>query len=209
MKVAASRYPEETMPDLELQLAPPPDHNRLIPKLLAAALVMIVVGLAIFLLNPRKTAEISIQKIDLFAAHTEFTAMPSASHLIGALPTSEDDVYVVATLRITDKLRLPIFLATASATLTTADGATVEATVISPLDLPRLEVTFPQLLPLVSPPAAPPIRFEDAVAPGATRVGTVVLLFPQTSEKAWKAKKSATLTIQLAHDAAPITIALP
>jgi hypothetical protein len=209
VKVAASRYSEETMTDTELQLAPPPDHNPLIPKLLVAALVMIVVGVAVFLLNPRKTAEISIQKIDLFAAHTEFTAMPSASHLIGARPTSEDDVYVVATLRITDKLRLPIFVATASATMTTADGSAVEATVISPLDLPRLEVTFPQLLPLVSPPAAPPIRFEDAVAPGATRVGTVVLLFPQTSEKTWKAKKSAALTIQLAHDAAPITIPLP
>ncbi len=209
MKSAASRYPDGTMPDLQLQLAPPPDHKRLIPKLLVAAVVMIVVGVAVFLLNPRKTAEISIQKIDLFAAHTEFTAMPSASHLIGARPTSEDDVYVVATLRITDKLRLPIFLATTSATMTTAEGSTVEATVISPPDLPRLEVAFPQLLPLVSPPAAPPIRFEDAVAPGATRVGTVLLLFPQTSEKAWKAKKSATLTVQLAHDAAPITIPLP
>ena len=196
------------MPAPELQLAPPPDHNRLIPKLLVAALVMVVVGVAVFLLNPRKTAEISVEKIDLFAPHTEFTAMPSASHLIGARPTSEDDVYVVATLRITDKLRLPIFLATASATMTTADGSTVEATVISPLDLPRLEGTFPQMLPLVSPPAATPIRFEDAVTPGATRVGTVVLLFPQTSEKAWKAKKSATLTVQLAHDAAPITIPL-
>jgi hypothetical protein len=208
MKDAAARYPEETMPDFGLQLAPPPDHNRLIPKLLVAGLVMIVVGVAVFLLNPRKTAEISVEKIDLFAPHTEFTAMPSASHLIGAQPTSEDDVYIVATLRITDKLRLPIFLATASATMTTAEGSTVEATVISPLDLPRLEETFPQLLPLVSSPAAPPIRFEDAVAPEATRVGTVVLLFPQTSAKAWQAKKSATLTIQLAHDAAPITIPL-
>jgi hypothetical protein len=173
---------------------------------------MIVVGAAVVLLNPRKTAEISVQKIDLFTPHTEFTAMPSASHIshiIGAPADSEDDVYVVATLRITDKLRLPIFLASTSATMTTASGATVEATVISPLDLPRLEETFPQILPLVSPPAAPPIRFEDAVAPGATRVGTVVLLFPQTSEKAWQAKKSATLTLQLAHDAAPITIALP
>ncbi len=209
MKGTPSRYPDETMPDLQLQLAPPPDRNRLIPKLLIAALVMIVVGVAVFLLNPRKTAEISVEKIDLFAPHTEFTALPSASHLIGARPTSEDDVYVVATLRITDKLRLPIFLATASATMTTAEGSTVEATVISPLDLPRLEETFPQLLPLLSPPAAPPIRFEDAVEPGATRVGTVLLLFPQTSAQAWQTKKSATLTIQLAHDAAPITIPLP
>jgi hypothetical protein len=170
---------------------------------------MIVVGVAVYMLNPRKTAEITVQKTELFTPHTEFKQAPSSSQIIGAPAESEDDVYVVATLRITDKLRLPIFLTSTSATMTTDAGSTLEATVISPLDLPRLEETFPQILPLVSAPASPPIRFEDAVSPGETRVGTVVLLFPQTSAKAWQEKKSATLTVGLAHDAAPIQVALP
>ncbi len=193
----------------DLKLAPPADTNRLIPKLILAGVVMVVVGAAVYLLNPRKTAEITVQRTQLFAPHTEFKEMPGIGHIIGAPAVSEDDVYDVVTLSIADKLRLPIFLASNSATMTTAAGSTVEATVISPSDLPRLEQTFPQILPLVSLPAAPPLQFQDAIAAGTTRVGTIVLLFPQTSEKDWRAKKSATLTVYLAHDAAPIPIALP
>jgi hypothetical protein len=191
----------------DLQIAPPLDQNRLIPKLVIAGVVMILIGVAVYLLNPRKTAEIKVQKTELFAPHTELKQMPSSSQMIGAPPESEDDVYVVATVSITDKLRLPIFLDSVSATMTTDTGST-QATNVSPLDLPRLEQIFPQITPLVSPPAAPPLRFEDAVSPGATRVGTIVFLFPQISAKAWSAKKSATLTVNLAHDAAPINVPL-
>ncbi|MGD0648247.1 MAG: hypothetical protein ABR971_09670 [Acidobacteriaceae bacterium] len=193
----------------DLQLAPPPDSHRLIPMLVIAAIVMTAVGVAVYMLNPRKTAEITVQKTELFAPHTEFKQTPSSSNIIGAAEVFEDDVYVVATLRIRDKLRLPIFLTNTSATLTKDDGTTLEATVISPLDLPRLEETFPQILPLVSAPAPPPLQFEDAIEAGTSRAGTVVLLFPLTSEKQWHAKKSATLTVHLAHDAAPIEVALP
>jgi hypothetical protein len=196
------------MPEPDLKLAPPPDHNRLIPKLLIAGAVMVIIGVAVYMLNPRKTAEITVQKTELFTPHTEFKQMPSSSQIIGAAAETEDDVYVVATLGITDKLRLPISLDSVSATMTSDAGST-EATVISPLDLPRLEQTFPQIRPLVTPPAASPLRFQDAVSPGETRVGTVILLFPQISAKAWTAKKSATLTIHLAHDAAPIDVPLP
>jgi hypothetical protein len=193
----------------DLKLAPPADTHRLIPMLVIAAIVMTAVGVAVYMLNPRKTAEITVQKTELFAPHTEFKQTPSSSQIIGAAAVSEDDVYVVATLRIQDKLRLPIFLTNTSAAMTKNDGTTLEATVISPLDLERLEQTFPQILPLVSAPAPPPLQFEDAIAAGTTRVGTVVLLFPQTSEKQWRAKNSATLTVRLAHDAAPIEVALP
>ncbi len=197
------------MMEPDLKLAPPTDGNRLIPKLVIAGAVMIVVAAAVYWLNPRKTAEITVQKTELFAPHTVFNELPSSSKVIGAQAETEDDVYVVATLRIEDKLRLPITLTNTSATVTTRAGSTIEATVVSSVELPRLEEMFPQILPLVSPPAAPPLQFEDAIAAGATRVGTVVLLFPQTSEKDWHAKQSATLTVHLAHDAAPIAVTLP
>lgn len=191
----------------DLKLAPPPDRHRLLPTLILAGIVMVAVAIAVYMLNPRKTAEISVEKTELFAPHTVFEAAPGG-RVIGTAAESEDDVYIVATLRIEDKLRLPIFLTNTSATLTRDDGTTVEATVISPLDLPRLEQTFPQITPLVTPPAAPPLQFQDAIPAGATHTGTVLLLFPQTSGQQWHAKKFATLTVHLAHDAAPITVPL-
>ena len=196
------------MLESDLQIAPPPDENHLIPKLVIAGVVMIFLGVAIYFLNPRKTAVITVQKTELFAPHTEFKQMPGSSKIIGTPAQAEDDVYVVATVSITDKLRLPIFLDSVSATMTTDTGST-QATDVSALDLPRLEQIFPQITPLVSPPAAPPFRFEDSVSPGETRVGTLIFLFPQLSAKAWAAKKSAILTVHLAHDAAPINVPLP
>jgi hypothetical protein len=192
----------------DLQIAPPPDDNPIIPKLVIAGVVMILIGVAVYMLNPRKTAVITVQKTQLFAPHTEFKQMPGSGQIIGAQAESEDNVYVVATVSITDKLRLPIFLDSVSATMTTDTGST-QATNVAPLDLPRLEQIFPQITPLVRQPAAPPLQFQDAVSPGATRVGTLVFLFPQISAKAWAAKKSATLTVNLAHDAAPIEVPLP
>jgi hypothetical protein len=196
------------MLESDLQIAPPPDDNPLIPKLVIAGVVMIIICVAVYMLNPRKTAEITVQKTELFAPHTEFKQMPGSGQIIGAPAESEDNLYVVATVSITDKLRLPIFLDSVSATMTTDTGST-QATNVSPLDLPRLEQIFPQISPLLSPPTAPPLRFQDAVSPGATRVGTLVFLFPQKSAKAWAAKKSATLTVNLANDAAPINVPLP
>ncbi len=174
---------QEPIVEQDLQIAPPPDPNPLIPKLLIAGAVMILIGAGAYLLNPRKTAEITVLKTDIFAPHTEFKQMPGDGQIIGAPAQSEDDVYVVATVSIADKLRLPIFLDSVSATMT-SDNDSLQATNVSALDLPRLEQTFPQITPLVSPPAAPPLRFEDAVSPGTTRVGTIVFLFPKTSAKA-------------------------
>lgn len=196
------------MPVPDLQLAPPPDRNALIPKLVIAAVVMIVVGVAVYFLNPRKTAEIKVDKVEIFAPHTVTKPAPGDGHIMGTAAESEDDVYAVATISITDKLRIPLLFDSASATLTTNGGST-SATVISPLDLPRLEQTFPEIAPLVNPPAAAPLQYQDTIEPGTTHTGTVLLLFPQTTEAAWKSKTSATLSIRLAHDTVPLQVALP
>ena len=82
------------MQDLDLQIAPPLDRNSSVPKFLIAAAVMIVAGIAVFMLNPRKTADISVQKVELFAPHTEMNATPGVNQIIGAAASSEDDLYV-------------------------------------------------------------------------------------------------------------------
>ncbi len=197
------------MPSTLLQIAPPTDQNRLLPKILTAGVIMAIVAVAVFLLNPHRTAVLSIQKVQTFSPHTEFAATPGgANKVIGEQASTEDDLYAVTTFSIANKLRLPIFLDSTSATMTTADGSTLQATIVSPQVLSRLETMFPQLTPLVA--AAPPALPADAaIAPGATQTDTVVLLFPQVAAKDWQSKKAAALTINLAHDAAPLTVNIP
>ncbi|MGC9197451.1 MAG: hypothetical protein ACP5E5_00765 [Acidobacteriaceae bacterium] len=190
----------------ELHLGPTQDRNRLLPKIVAAAAIMTILSATVYRLNPQRAPKVSIQKVAIFAPHTQMASPLRRFHVLGSAPESEDDVYVVATLAISNRMRSPVFVDGVSATMTAEDGSTVDATVIAPGDLARLETIFPQTLPMLTPPEAPPLRFEDLIHPGKTRRGTVVLLFPHTSAAAWQAKRSATLRVQLLHETAPILI---
>jgi hypothetical protein len=192
------------MPDLNLG---PAEERSYLPAILIAAAVLIVIAIAVFFLNPRKTADISVTKIDLYAPHTEFQATPSgpgASHVIGQGPSAEDDLYAVVTVSITDDLRLPLFIDGTSVTLTAADGSQTEAIGVPVTDDSRLEQTFPQLTPLLTNRFA----YGQQISPKQTATGSVLVLFSNTTEASWKARKSATVTLNLRNQA-PLTASLP
>lgn len=192
----------------ELNIGPAPERNY-VPAIVISAIALVVVVVLLFLLNPRKTTEISVDKIDLYSPHTQFQQMPGASHVIGVPAQVEDDLYVVATLRIQDKLRLPIFLGSHTATMVESDGTSIDATLVGPEDFKRLEEILPPLAPLLTQPQiGQPLKYSDEIDPGNPRVGYVLLLFPQVTEAQWRAKKSATLTYDL-RDQLPQTVQLP
>lgn len=186
----------------DLSLAPPRERG-MMPYVLIAVVVIAAIVTAVWFLNPRTTADLAVTKVDLFAPHTELKASRGAVHVVGTLQTAEDDLYVVANVRMTDKLRIPLFVSGAAATLTSADGSAMDATAIFPRDLARLEVTFPQVAQM----APHPLAFDE-IAPGTTSEGQVVFLFPGLTEDAWKQKKDATMEIHLEHQN-PLTVKLP
>jgi hypothetical protein len=195
------------MEDLDLQLAPPPDEGNPYMKWIIAAIAMVVIGLLVFLLNPRKVAELSVQKIDFYAPPA-VAATPDPVMYPGTTKAAEEDLYAVVTVAITDKLHLPIYPTSTSATYTAPDGSSVEGQFVSKEDLPRLLLEYPDLAPKLDAPAPPPIGYHYTIAPGATLVGTEVVAFQNVSVDKWKAKKSATLTINLSQEK-PITVDLP
>ncbi|MES2392908.1 MAG: hypothetical protein V4555_14780 [Acidobacteriota bacterium] len=174
----------------------------MMPYVLIAAAVLAVIAAAIYWVIPHKTAELTVTNVELFAPHTEFKAAPGAGHLIGAPGEVEDDLYVVATLRMTDKLRTPLFFDGMGATMVNNDAA-YELTTVRPTDLPRLEESFPQIAKLAPKPFS-----EDDLQPGETREGQVVVLVPSATADQWKQKKSATLTVRLHRQDAQM-VALP
>lgn len=180
--------------ETDLQLAPPEEEGNPATKWIIAAVVMVLIGVAIFVFNPRKTAEVSVDKVEFYQPPTQ-VATPDPVIYPGNTPPPEDDLYVVATVSITDKLRLPISPNASSATMINTDNTGMEARFVAAGDLPRLEQEFPALTPL----AVSPIETGETISPGQTRTGTVVLLFPQTTKAMWDKKKSAELTINLAR----------
>ena len=179
----------------KLKLVSENEAERPYTKFIIGGAVMTSVVVAIFVFNPWKTADIKLIKADVFAPHTEFKQLQGTTHVLGSAPAAEDDLYIVATVHITDKLRLPIFLNDYSAMLINPDGTQLNATAIAPRDLTRLEETFPALTPM----AQNPLTTREPIQPGESREGTIVLQFPGLTAAAWNGKKSATLTIDLTH----------
>jgi hypothetical protein len=186
----------------DLKLAPEPEHG-VMPAISIAVLVLVVVAVVVFLVNPRETAVLKVDKVQLYAPHTDVKADKHATKEILA-NMGEDDLYVVATVTMTDKLRLPIFITDTTLTLTSADGSALQATGVSPKYYQQIEASFPPLTPMLGPP----IYDGDELEPGSTRTGNVLMLFPGLTEAAWTHRKSAVLTINLRNQA-PQSITLP
>ena len=192
----------------QLQIAPTRQSSSA-PAVVIALFVLVALAFAIFYFNPHKIAELKVTGTDLYAPHTTFagaeTPAPNGMHVLGAPTTSsEDNLYVIANVSITDKLRLPLFLSGATARVTLADGTQLESNLLSRADLKRLEVIFPD----ITQRAVAPVSDGDEIDPGQTRVGTLVLPFPGQTADAWHNKKIATLTISLRNQE-PQTTALP
>ena len=175
------------MPDLNL--GPAPERNRT-PAILISIAVLAAIAAAIYHFSPRNPTQVSVEKVDIFAPHTQSKASQGGVHILGTPSFAEDNLYVVVHVSIQNKLGLPITLEPPEATMTTPAGV-VAATVVSPVDIARLEQSFPALTPL----ATHPIGIDSQIAPHATLEGSIVLLYSTLSQTDWQTKKSANLTI--------------
>ncbi len=191
-----------------LQLAPARQTSNA-PAVIVSLLILSAIAAALFYFNPHTVSEFRVTSTDTYAPHTTFNSLdaPSANgmHVLGTpTTTTEDNLYVIAHVQLTDKLRLPLFITGATARVTMADGTQYESNLLSGTDLKRLEVIFPD----ITQHAVNPIYDGDQIAPGETRTGTIVLPFPGQTADAWHAKKGATLTVELRNQE-PQTTSLP
>ncbi len=192
----------------DLQIAPPREKN-VLPAILIALLVLGIVAFAVFYFNPHKVADLRVADVQTFAPHTEMKSLETGRTggmrvLGGKEVTAEDDLYVIATLNFTDRLRLPLYLEGATAHATFADGSEAQAQMIPVMNIKRLEGIFPAIAPLV----ANPIADDEEIDPQKTRVGVMVFAFPNRDAAAWKGKRDATITLEL-RDQGPQTTRLP
>jgi hypothetical protein len=172
----------------------------LVPLLIA----FVVVG-AIFAyvyLRPHRVADIAIVHTNILPTHTVFKAL---SKVVGHQDEVQDDLYVLTTLHIDNRSRMPLTIDDITAVLTPPDDS-VEPTTASAIprtDLDGIYVTFPALKPL----SGPPLSRETTIQPGDHAEGMVMLHFPVT-EADWNNRKSASVTIAFYHQD-PLTLTIP
>jgi hypothetical protein len=169
--------------------AQPARRNLLAPVLIAFLLLGVLLAFVIRA-TASKTADLTITRTLIYPTHTIFK---SDSTLVGH-GQSQDDLYVLTTLRIDDRLHLPLFLKDFTASLTTADGQEFTTSATEKQDLDNVYTSFPAIRPL----ASEPLLRETMIAPGQSAQGMLLLHFPVT-KTIWDHRRNATLNIDLYH----------
>jgi hypothetical protein len=177
------------MPVSDLKFAQPARRNLLAPVLLAFLILGIVLAL-LLRFTPHKTADLTITRTAIYPTHTVF----KSDSIIVANQHAEDALYVLTTLRIDDRLRLPLFLKDFTATLTTAEGEEITTSAVEKLDLENVYTSFPALKSL----ASEPLLRDTMISPGQSVEGMILLHFPVTKE-VWDHRRTAVLNIDLYH----------
>jgi len=173
----------------DLKFAQSARSNLLAPVLLAFLILGITLAL-VMRFTPHKTADLDILHTTVYPAHTVFKG---ESILVGH-DQGQDDLYVLTTLRITDGLRLPLFLKDFTATLTTGDGQEITTSAVEKDDFANLYTSFPALKPL----ASEPLLRETMISPGQSAQGMILLHFPITQD-VWDHRRTAVLNVDLYH----------
>lgn len=176
----------------------PARRNLLAPVLIAFLVLGIIIALVI-ILTPHTVAEVSLTHLAVYPTHTVYK---SDTMLIGR-DQAQDDLYALATVSLTDRLNLPIFLKDFTGTLTTAEGEEIAGTASQKNDIENLYTTFPALRKLGSKP----LLRDTLISPSSSVEGMILLHFPVSAET-WNRRKSARVNIDLYHQG-PLTIEIP
>jgi hypothetical protein len=183
----------------ELTFAQPERRSFLLPALIALA-VLALVFVGIYLYVPHRTADLSVTHVAVLPEHTVFK---SDSKVVGHQAPFDDDLYILATVRIDNRLRVPLTLDDITGAITAPDGADTTTSAIQKNDLPNLYAVFPALVPLAS---APLVR-ESIIQPAGHAEGMVLLHYP-IAQSEWDQRKSASITLKF-YNQDPITVPLP
>lgn len=183
----------------EFNLSQPERRSYLLPIVIVLALAGVAFGL-VYKFTPHRVAELSVTHTAVLPTHTVFE---SKSIMVGAQDQAQDDLYVLATVRLTDTLKLPIFIKDLSGTLTTSDGAQVTTSATQKRDLDSLYMSFPKLKSM----ASTPLLRETEIQPGQSAEGMVLLHFP-VPQSAWDTRSGAVITVDTYHQG-PLTVAIP
>jgi hypothetical protein len=171
------------------KFAQPARRNLLVPVLLAFLILGIVLAL-LLRFTPHRTADLTITRTTIYPTHTVF----KSDSIIVANQRAEDVLYVLTTLRIDDRLHLPLFLKDFTATLTTAEGEEITTSAVEKPDLENVYTSFPALKPL----ASEPLLRDTMISPGQSAEGMLLLHFPVTKE-VWDHRRTAMLNVDLYH----------
>lgn len=171
--------------------AQPERRSFLVPALVAVAAIALAIAIAVHYF-PATTVNLDHVGAVVIPTHTAYS--PINKTITIAPIESEDVLFLVETIRLDNRLRVPIFPDDYTLTLTAADNRQATFRAIKIIDLADLQLTFPQLVA----PLQSPLPRDIAIEPGKASQGALLFSIP-LSKATWDARKSAVLKVDLYH----------
>ena len=183
----------------DLHFAQAERRNFLVPALIAV--VILAAGVTFFLKRmPVRIADVSVTHTAIVPTQAIYA---NQSKVVGTKDQTENNLYVLTTVRIDNHLKVPLFINDITGILTQPDDSIFDTSAIEKNDLPNLYTTFPKIKPL----AGDPLLRETTIDPGGHAEGMVILSFP-IDESAWNQRKSASISITFYHQGS-VTVEIP
>jgi hypothetical protein len=158
------------------------------PILLALGALALAIALAIHFF-PATTVDITHLHTDVVPTETVL----KSSTVVGA---GEIDrvLFIASTVRIDNKLRVPLYLDDFHMTFTAADGGQLEMRAVGERDFGDMQTNYPALKPLLTKP----LMRNAVIDPNSSDEGTILfsLVVPQAM---WNARQSAIIKVDLYH----------
>ncbi len=178
-----------TDPALTPTFAQPERRSFLVPILLALAALAAAAVIALHFF-PATTVDIAHLRTDLLPTTTTYKAQ---SMVVGVNQT-QTVLFVASTVRVSNQLRVPIFVDGFSITFTDPAGAQLQARGLTQSELSNSQLSFPALKPLTTSP----LLRETSIDPGKSAEGTIVFPLP-IPQSMWNTRKTATIKVDLYH----------
>ena len=149
---------------------------------------------------PPLAADITLTRVAMLPEHIVFH---EDSIVVGHQDPFEDDLYVVANVRVINRLKVPLHLNDITVVLTAPDDTQTTAAAANKEDLPNLYATFPALKPFVSDP----ILRGTVLQPAGETSGMVLFTFPIT-QAVWDQSKYAVISFDFINQT-PVNVIIP
>jgi Domain of unknown function (DUF4352) len=188
----------------DLTFAQPDRRNFALPILLALGVLAVAAGLLAYFF-PYKKPQVALTHSTIYIGHTVFEKQnfQNGTKVVGQGPSTEDDLYVIATVHIQNPLKVPLTLNDFTATLTGADGSQMQTSGVEKNQLDSVFIAFPELKPMTGTP----LLRETVIAPGQSADGTILFQLP-VAKTTWDQRQSATFSIDFYRES-PVLVTIP
>ena len=137
----------------------------------------------------------AVDRVAVYPVHTEYKR--GGGMLVGANQT-EDAIYVVVDVNLTNRTEVPLFLSGFSGSFIGSDATEFQANVIDKNDLARLRAMFPQLKTVTDSVGGVALERESSVAKNTTGHGYILLSY-NVPQSVWDQRKSGKVEIDFYH----------